>query len=62
MQKCDIFLQVNAGNDPAKYGFMVDEVTDALDQVLESPSLKIEGLMTIAPFAPENPQVAQNVF
>ena len=53
VQKCDIFLQVNAGNDPAKYGFMVDEVTDALDQVLESPSLKIEGLMTIAPLLPK---------
>ena len=61
-QKCDIFLQVNAGNDPAKYGFMVDEVADALDQVLESPSLNIEGLMTIAPFAPEDPQVAQSCF
>lgn len=61
-QKCYIFLQVNAGDDPAKYGFREGEVADALDQVLESPCLKIEGLMTIAPFAPEDPQVAQSCF
>ena len=47
-----ILLQVNAGNDPAKYGFKIEESAFALDEILKSSHLVIEGLMTIAPYSP----------
>jgi len=44
-----ILLQVNTGKDPGKFGFSVEETEAALEKVLELSSLKVEGLMTIAP-------------
>ena len=57
-----ILLQVNAGNDPAKYGFKIEESAFALDEILKSSHLLIEGLMTIAPYSPEDPSVARKCF
>jgi PLP dependent protein len=44
-----ILLQVNAGRDPAKFGCEIEEVDELLRSVMETPELKVEGLMTIAP-------------
>ena len=57
-----VLLQVNAGNDPAKYGFSIDEAARGLDAILTSEYLKIDGLMTIAPYAPNNLNVARKCF
>jgi pyridoxal phosphate enzyme (YggS family) len=59
---CPILLQVNAGEDPAKYGFDSGETAAALDEALGAANLKVDGLMTIAPYAPENPAVARACF
>jgi pyridoxal phosphate enzyme (YggS family) len=56
-----ILLQCNAGADPRKYGFMVDAMDAALERALAAAHLKVEGLMTIAPFD-DAPNVAAQCF
>lgn len=44
-----ILLEVNAGDDPGKYGVSCAEAPALLEQVLGLPRLRVEGLMTVAP-------------
>lgn len=44
-----ILLQVNAGNDPAKFGADLEAAPRLLEVALAHTSLRVEGLMTIAP-------------
>ncbi len=44
-----IFLEVNTGNDPAKYGFKEDDLLLAAEKLQELKNLSIEGLMVVAP-------------
>jgi len=60
--KTAILLQVNAGNDPAKYGFSLTEAPGALDEVLGCSHLQVDGLMTIAPYVPGDLSVACDCF
>ena len=46
-----VLLQVNAGHDPAKSGVEPEEAPGLLDAALACKSLRVEGLMTIAPLA-----------
>ncbi len=57
-----VLLQVNAGNDPAKFGVDCADAPVLLELALNCPALRVEGLMTIAPLAPENPDVARRCF
>lgn len=60
--KClKILVQVNAGDDPAKYGVSYGEAPGLLESLLDCNSIEIEGLMTIAPLS-EDPSVAQRTF
>ena len=61
-QKTKVLLQVNAGNDPAKYGFSINDAPFALDKVLNSSNLVVDGLMTIAPYVPDDLSVAKDCF
>ncbi len=45
-----ILLQVNAGDDPAKFGIACADAPQLLEAALGEPSLAVEGWMTIAPF------------
>lgn len=45
-----ILLQVNSGADERKFGFEPSEVEEALTVAKGLSSLRVEGLMTIAPF------------
>jgi hypothetical protein len=56
-----ILLQVNAGDDPAKFGCAVEEVEGLLELALENPMFAVEGLMTIAPLD-DDPAVARRCF
>jgi pyridoxal phosphate enzyme (YggS family) len=56
-----ILLQVNAGNDPAKHGADPAEAGRLLEQALAGKNLRVDGLMTIAPFSPD-PSVARRTF
>lgn len=44
-----VLLQINAGNDPAKFGAEPADAPALLDAALAEPSLQVDGLMTIAP-------------
>jgi PLP dependent protein len=45
-----VLLQVNTSGEEAKYGFSPEAYRDQVGEVLSLPSLKVEGLMTMAPF------------
>ncbi len=60
--KTSILLQVNAGSDPAKYGCSVEVVDDLLEFALSQQNIAVEGLMTIAPYAPDNLDIAKTTF
>lgn len=42
-----IFLQVNVSNDPAKHGFLPEELTAVIEQLKQFEQLELLGLMTI---------------
>ncbi|MBR7106015.1 MAG: YggS family pyridoxal phosphate-dependent enzyme [Opitutales bacterium] len=56
-----ILLQINAGNDPAKFGEDVANAPALLEYALSKKYIKVEGLMTIAPLD-ENLDVASRCF
>lgn len=45
----DILLEVNIGEDDAKFGYSAQETEDELMKMAELEGIKIKGLMTIAP-------------
>lgn len=56
-----VLLQINAGDDPAKFGADVAEAPRLLETALGLPNLRVDGLMTIAPLS-EDPEVAVRTF
>lgn len=56
-----ILLQVNVSGEESKFGFTPTSLSAALEELLPLPNLRIEGLMTMAPFS-ENPESARPVF
>lgn len=56
-----ILLQVNAGDDPNKFGADVDQAPRLLECALTKKSLRVEGLMTIAPLSHET-EIAERTF
>ncbi|HYC71524.1 MAG TPA: YggS family pyridoxal phosphate-dependent enzyme [Opitutaceae bacterium] len=48
-RRLPILLQVNAGNDPAKFGAEPADAPRLLAAALARPHLQVDGLMTIAP-------------
>jgi len=60
-RKVAILLQVNAGDDPAKFGVSLVDAPALLEHALGKTALRVDGLMTIAPLD-QNPAVAQRTF
>jgi len=60
--KTSILLQVNAGEDPAKYGCSLEETEALVDFALGLENLVVNGFMTIAPYAPEDLGIASRAF
>ncbi|MBE7536975.1 MAG: YggS family pyridoxal phosphate-dependent enzyme [Opitutaceae bacterium] len=56
-----ILLQVNSGNDPAKFGIDPEDAPGLIEGALQQPNLRVEGLMTIAPLS-EDSEVARRTF
>jgi len=56
-----VLLQINAGNDPAKFGAEPADAPRLLELALALPTLRVEGLMTIAPLS-EDRDVARRTF
>jgi pyridoxal phosphate enzyme (YggS family) len=60
-----VLLQINAGNDPAKFGAEPGAASPLLAAALAKKNLRVEGLMTIAPLgsnAAENADAAHRTF
>lgn len=56
-----ILLQINSGNDPAKFGAEPADAPRLLEAALALPHLSVDGLMAMAPLA-EDPAVARRTF
>lgn len=46
----DVLLQVNVSGEGSKHGFSPDEMPDVLADAGREPSVRVRGLMTMAPF------------
>lgn len=53
-----ILLQINAGNDPAKFGADLADAPRLLEAALGRKALRVDGLMTIAPLGETPEQTA----
>jgi hypothetical protein len=60
-RRLPILLQVNAGEDPDKFGVAPADAARLLEAALGRPHLQVDGLMTIAPLA-DDPAVARRTF
>jgi pyridoxal phosphate enzyme (YggS family) len=60
-RKLPILLQINAGQDPAKFGAEPADAPRLLELALAQPHLQVDGLMTIAPLS-DDPAVAHRTF
>jgi pyridoxal phosphate enzyme (YggS family) len=60
-KKLPILLQVNAGDDPAKFGTDIDGASALLEAALQLPALRVDGLMTVPPLS-DDPEVAAKAF
>ncbi|MDW7733735.1 MAG: YggS family pyridoxal phosphate-dependent enzyme, partial [Methanolobus sp.] len=56
----DIFLQVNIGEEPQKYGFGLDEIGEVISYVRSLQNVQVKGLMCIPPFV--SPEQARPYF
>lgn len=55
-----ILLQINAGNDPAKFGAELADAPKLLEAALTKTSLRVDGLMTIAPLGATPSETAEH--
>jgi hypothetical protein len=60
-KRLPVLLQINAGDDPAKFGADPADANRLLDAALALPHLRVDGLMTIAPLS-DDPAVARRTF
>ncbi len=60
-KKLPVLLQINAGNDPAKFGADPENASALLETALSHDSLQVDGLMTIAPLS-DDEDVARRTF
>jgi hypothetical protein len=54
-----VLLQINAGNDPAKFGAEPGDAPRLLEVALAKPHLQVDGLMTIAPLGATPAETAE---
>jgi len=57
----DVFLEVNVSGEQQKYGVHPADVRDVLDACANLPSLRLRGLMTMAPYT-DNEHLLRSVF
>lgn len=60
-QTCPVLLEVNVSGEASKQGFEPDALRSTWNDILKLPSIKVRGLMTMAPFS-DNPEDARPVF
>lgn len=55
-----VFLQINIGNEPQKFGFGTDEIGQVIKEIRALKNVHVKGLMCIPPFVP--PEKARPYF
>ncbi len=56
-----VCLEVNVSGEPSKYGFVPDQISEALDEANALLNVDVVGVMTIPPFTPD-PEAARPHF
>lgn len=56
-----VLIEVNVANEASKHGFKVEEVLPAVKALSQMPHIRVEGLMTVAPFV-EDPEENRTIF
>ena len=59
--RMSILLEVNVAGEASKYGLTPAELPDGVEAIAALPSLRVRGLMTMAPIVPDSEQ-ARPVF
>lgn len=52
-----VLLELNLGREPQKHGFLEEELPEALAQIQAMEGLRVEGLMTVAPYTEDSEEV-----
>ena len=60
-QVLPVLLEVNVSGEASKHGFAPQELLDAAPELAALPGIRLEGLMTMAPFV-DDPEEARPVF
>lgn len=58
---CNVLIEVNMAKEETKFGVMPEECEDLIKKIAKFPHIRIQGLMTIAPFV-ENPEENRKYF
>jgi len=53
----EILLEVNTSGEPQKYGFQIDDVIKAVNDIKEIDGVKVMGLMTVGPLTEDDQRV-----
>lgn len=56
-QHLDVYVQVNTSAEESKYGITPDETRAFLEALTQFPALRVQGLMTLAVFTPDESRV-----
>ena len=56
-----VLLEINVAREESNFGFFVEEVEKALEEIAVFPHMTVKGFMTIPPFV-ENPEQNRKVF
>ncbi len=54
-----ILMEINAGQEPQKYGFTLEEAAAAAEQIARLPAIELCGLMTMAPLTDDIGRIRQ---
>ena len=57
----NVLVEVNVAEEESKYGFKLAEVSEVMKILNTMPHIKVQGLMTVAPFV-ENPEKNRPIF
>ncbi len=57
----NVLIEVNVAEEETKFGIKTAEVMDMIEAISKFPHLRIQGLMTIAPYV-ENPEKNRTIF
>lgn len=53
----DVLIQINIANDGAKFGIGYNEINDFIDEIASFDNIRVQGLMSIVPYASNTEEV-----